>query len=368
MRHDWGVLRQVLLTASRSTGVRRAVETAPVTRQVVRRFVAGETADDAVRVTRSLADDRLLVSLDHLGEDTTDRASADAMRESCIALLNRLASAGLTDSAEVSLKLSSLGQALPGDGNRIATDAAWKVCAAAAQFGTTVTLDMEDHTTTDSTLEVVRALRADFPWVGAVLQAYLRRTEGDCRDLAYAGSRVRLCKGAYNEPESVAFADRHAVDLSYVRCLRILMAGDGYPMVASHDPRLLEIAGTLAARNGRGSTNRSLQRYEAALTDFDQLIRFNPKFVTAYYNRALVYVDMKQPDDAMRDLTAAIGIDKDYAGAYAQRGLLHEKLAARELAIADFRAALAAPAKFASGAWAHRTARDRLKALGVEVP
>jgi proline dehydrogenase len=101
---------------------------------------------------------------------------------------------------------------------------------------------MEDHTTTDSTLSIVRDLRADFPWVGAVLQAYLRRTEADCRDLATAGSRVRLCKGAYKEPATVAFQSRSEVDRSYVRCLRVLMDGAGYPMAATHDPRLVRIA------------------------------------------------------------------------------------------------------------------------------
>jgi proline dehydrogenase len=87
--------------------------------------------------------------------------------------------------------------------------------------------------------------------VGAVLQAYLRRTEADCRDLSGAGSRVRLCKGAYDEPESVAYRDKHEVDKAYVRALRILMEGKGYPMVASHDPRLVAIAGELAAACGR---------------------------------------------------------------------------------------------------------------------
>ena len=110
---------------------------------------------------------------------------------------------------------------------------------------------MEDHTTTDSTLGILRELRKDFPETGAVLQAYLHRTEADCRDLAYEGSRVRLCKGAYNEPESVAFQDKHDVDKSYVRCLKVLMAGQGYPMVATHDPRMVDIAGALATRNGR---------------------------------------------------------------------------------------------------------------------
>jgi proline dehydrogenase len=110
---------------------------------------------------------------------------------------------------------------------------------------------MEDHTTTDSTLSILRELRQDFPETGAVLQAYLRRTEADCRDLAYAGSRVRLCKGAYKEPESVAYQQRAAVDKAFVRAMKILMNGGGYPMIATHDPRLIAIAGSLADRARR---------------------------------------------------------------------------------------------------------------------
>src|SRR5206468_12803964 len=135
----------------------------------------------------------------------------------------------------------------------MARDNAAAICAAAAAVGTTVTLDMEDHTTTDSTLSTLRHLRGDYPWVGAVVQAYLHRTEADCRDLAHTGSRVRLCKGAYKEPESVAFQDKLDVDKSYVRCLKALMAGEGYPMVASHDPRLIAIAGELAKHREPGT-------------------------------------------------------------------------------------------------------------------
>ncbi|MBA3745498.1 proline dehydrogenase family protein [Sporichthya sp.] len=245
------MLRHGLLAASRSTRVRDLITRAPGTREVVRRFVAGRSLEAALVVARDLVSSGLRVSLDHLGEDTADRAQADHMREVCIAALGALNVAGLTGGAEISLKLSSLGQALGPDGHRIAHENAAKVCAAAAAHGTTVTLDMEDHTTTDATLSVLRELRVDFPWVGAVLQAYLHRTEADCRDLASAGSRVRLCKGAYREPASVAYQDPHDVNLSYVRALKVLMAGQGYPMVASHDPRMLAIAADLAARAGR---------------------------------------------------------------------------------------------------------------------
>ena len=249
------MLRAVLLRAAGSERVRDLVEGAPVSRDVVRRFVAGATTADAVRVAAHLAGAGMSVTLDHLGEDTTDVRTARAVRDAYLELLTRLREAGLTESGrvEVSVKLSAVGQALGPDGQKIATDHAREICLAAQQAGSTVTLDMEDHTTTDSTLAVLRELRADFGWVGAVLQAYLRRTEADCRDLASAGSRVRLCKGAYAEPESVAFPSAQEVDLSYVRCLRVLMEGQGFPMVATHDPRLVAIAASLAARNGRAA-------------------------------------------------------------------------------------------------------------------
>jgi proline dehydrogenase len=149
------------------------------------------------------------------------------------------------------VKLSALGQALGPDGNKLALEHAREVCAAADAAGTTITVDMEDHTTTDATLGTVRELRADFPRVGAVLQAYLRRTESDCAELSGPGSRVRLCKGAYREPAAVAYQEAAEVDRSYVRCLRILMSGQGHPMVATHDPRLIAIAADLAARADR---------------------------------------------------------------------------------------------------------------------
>src|SRR5690606_8560103 len=245
------MMRSVLFGAARSVRLQRTVEAVPLTRNLVARFVPGTEESDVVRAAGELVDDGLTVTIDHLGEDTLDRGQAEAVTRAYVSLLGALREAEFGTDVEVSVKLSAIGQALPGDGEAISVDHARRICQAAGDAGTTVTLDMEDHTTTDATLSAVRELRADFPSVGAVLQAYLKRTEGDCRELAVAGSRVRLCKGAYDEPASVAYQDRDEVDRSYVRCMKILFSGEGYPMIATHDPRLVEIAGSLAARNRR---------------------------------------------------------------------------------------------------------------------
>jgi proline dehydrogenase len=244
------VLRQPLLVLARSERVKNLVTTMPVSSGIVASYVPGESTAEAVDVVERLVADGMQVTLDFLGEDTVDRAQADATVAAYLELLEAMAARGLAGPAEVSVKLSAVGQALP-RGERVALENARVICRAARNTGTKVTLDMEDHTTTDSTLRVLRELREDFPETGAVLQAYLRRTEADCRALAGEGSRVRLCKGAYSEPESVAYQSRLDVDRSYIRCLRILMAGEGYPMVATHDPRMVEIAGALARQYSR---------------------------------------------------------------------------------------------------------------------
>jgi proline dehydrogenase len=236
---------------ARSERIKNLVTAMPVSSGIVNRYVPGESTDSAVRATRDLIDAGLHVTLDFLGEDTLDREQAEVTVQAYLELLASLSEHGLARNAEVSVKLSAIGQALPDEGEKVALENARTICHAARNAGTTVTLDMEDHTTTDSTLGILRELRKDFPETGAVLQAYLHRTEADCRALAYEGSRVRLCKGAYKEPESVAFQDKEDVDKSYVRCLKVLMAGQGYPMIASHDPRLVDIAGALATRYGR---------------------------------------------------------------------------------------------------------------------
>ncbi|MCX2967446.1 MULTISPECIES: proline dehydrogenase family protein [Streptomyces] len=244
------MLGPVLLAAARSDGIRRVVSAAPLTRPVVDRFVPGEGLPEVRGAVRDLTARGLDATLDHLGEDVTDRAEALRSRDAYLALADVLAEEGLGERVEMSVKLSAFGQALPG-GHDLALANVTPVVEAAAAAGTTVTLDMEDHTTVDSTLAVLAELRRRFPQTGAVVQSYLFRTEEDCHALAGEGSRVRLVKGAYKEPASVAYQDKREVDRAYVRCLKVLLAGRGYPMIGSHDPRLVAITQELAARLGR---------------------------------------------------------------------------------------------------------------------
>ncbi|MFD9664775.1 proline dehydrogenase family protein [Rhodococcus sp. NPDC059968] len=243
------LLRPALLAAARSPRIERTVTRIPVTKSLVDRFVAGETENQAVAATTGILDSGRYITIDYLGEDTADLAQASRTVSHYLTLLSSLAQlAPATDngsrprSIEVSLKLSALGQFLPRDGHNVALENAHKICTAAEEAGVWVTVDAEDHTTTDSTLSIVRELRQDFSSLGTVLQAYLKRTEADCRDLSGPGSRIRLCKGAYKEPASVAYQAKTAVDEAYLRCLRILMNGQGYPMVASHDPAMVDAA------------------------------------------------------------------------------------------------------------------------------
>lgn len=248
-------LRPAIMAASRRQGLRRAAEGLPVTRRVVHRFVPGETIDSALNSVAVLRNSSRFVSIDYLGEDVSNAGDADAAVRTYLDLIERLgrcadpAGSGVRP-LEVSVKLSALGQSLPGDGDKIARENAWAICDAAQRAGVWVTVDAENHTTTDSTLGIVRDLRTDFGWLGTVLQAYLRRTLGDCEEFAASGARIRLCKGAYDEPASVAYRDPDEVTESYLACLRALMAGSGYPMVASHDPAIIGAVPAMVCQSG----------------------------------------------------------------------------------------------------------------------
>ena len=247
------MLRRTLLAASGSDRARRLITSAPLARDVVARYVAGDTTAEAVRVSRELLQRGLLVSLDYLGEDSTDPEQAAAVTAEYCALLTQLGEGGLAAGgrAEVSVKPTAVGLGLAEHGVKTATGNIARICAAARVAGTTVTVDMEDHTRVDQTLRIAGEIRPDHPDLGVVIQSSLRRSVADCAALAQAGSRVRLCKGAYDAPAEVAYPARHDVDRSYARALRVLMDGAGYPMIATHDPRLLRIAAAQAELGAR---------------------------------------------------------------------------------------------------------------------
>ena len=270
------MLRKALLAAAASERVRDLLTAAPATGTVVSRYVAGESIQDALDVARALRSDGLLVSLDYLGEESTDVQRAAATAAQYVHLLARLDAEGLSGggAVEVSVKPTALGLLLssggatprtppgrsadrpagpPTFGEQIAMEHLERIAFAACDAGTTVTVDAEDHTVSDATLRIATELRWRFGSVGSVVQAALRRTETDVRDLAAPRVRVRLCKGAYAEPVAEAFTARHDIDRSFARCLRTLMAGPGYPMIATHDPRLIAITRSLGLRRAPAS-------------------------------------------------------------------------------------------------------------------
>jgi proline dehydrogenase len=237
------VFRQALLAVSKSRRAERVISTSPLTRDVVKRYVA----DDIGAVIDELTRRGLLVSVDHLGEEVTDPAQADETVREYLSLIDLLPAG-----ADVSVKLTALGLRLS---EQMALEHAGAICRAAAVRNVTVTLDAEEHDTIRGLHAVHTALRRDHPDVGVVVQSYLPDSLEHCEKLG--GARVRLCKGAYTAPG--AYTRTRDIDRSFVRCLKVLMTGTGYPMVATHDPRLVRIASTLAVLSGRDATGFEYQ-------------------------------------------------------------------------------------------------------------
>ena len=244
------VVKKALVAASQTGVVHATANATLLTKSVSRRFVAGDTEADAVQSAADLAAAGLHCSIEYLGPEVTDVDGVAEVVRANRRLLVALAAADLTDRTELSVKLSDLGLSLE-DGRTMATDAARAIADAAAEFDVHITVDMEEYATVDATLEVVSELRRTVPATGAVIQSYLKRSEADSDALATPDSRVRLVKGAFSESAEVAYQSAQDIDLSYVRCLKALMSGAGTPLIATHDPRLIDIAAALAVRTSR---------------------------------------------------------------------------------------------------------------------
>lgn len=222
--------------------VEKVVTTTRPGRALARRFVAGDTLDEAIEVSRALNGDGFLVSLDHLGEEVHDEDSAIQATDEYLESLDRITSEGLH--ANISIKATQLGLAIDED---LALDSISRLAERAKTGETTVTIDMEDSRYTDATVRLFEKAQRTHGNLGLAVQSYMRRTADDLSRLLLLGGHIRLCKGAYVESGEIAFQNKEEVDSAYADHLRLLMREEGIrPAVATHDSRLIELARQLA--------------------------------------------------------------------------------------------------------------------------
>jgi proline dehydrogenase len=227
-------MRSLLLRLSESKRLAPFMMRNGVSRRVARRFVAGEKLDDALEAAREVNRALQLASLDLLGENVSDEGGARRAADEYIAIFDRIAQEHLD--ANVSLKLTQLGLDLS---EALCQELLEKIVAHAATQSNFVRVDMEGSAYTQRTVEIVKRVRSEYSNIGTVMQAYLYRTEQDVQDLLAVGCRLRLCKGAYQEPPEVAFLKKADVDANYVKLMRILLASGIYHGIATHDPAMI---------------------------------------------------------------------------------------------------------------------------------
>lgn len=235
-------LRDLFLTMSSNSLIRRFVVDFPLSRRVSRRFVAGETLEEAIEVVRKLNARGQVVTFDLLGESVTKESEARAAKDSYLHALQAIQAAQV--SSQVSVKLSQMGLDLSPD---LCLDNMRQIVGKAKELGNFVTIDMEDSQHTQSTLNIFKTLREEFDNVGIVIQGYLYRSEKDIQALISMGACVRLCKGAYKEPPAVAFPQKKDVDANMVKLSQMFFQSNGnghrpYLQLATHDEKLINWA------------------------------------------------------------------------------------------------------------------------------
>jgi proline dehydrogenase len=235
-------VRSLLLFLSREKRLRSWMETSSVARNLSRRFVAGETLEQALAVSRTLNGEGISVTLDHLGESVTTLDEAAQARDVYLRTLGAIHESGIQ--GNVSLKLTQFGLDLSAAECRANVE---QLVGRAAELGGFVRVDMESSEYTGRTLDLVTSLHARHGAVGTVIQAYLYRSKEDVEKLCAQGIRVRLCKGAYLEPHSVAFPKKEDVDRNYVELMKVLLATGVYPAIATHDEKMIAATKAYAA-------------------------------------------------------------------------------------------------------------------------
>jgi len=269
--------RLLFLWASHRHFLGRIATAIPLTRRMVRRFVAGDNLEDALVALEGLRGQGMTWTVDVLGESVHSRDMATAAADRYLRTLDALAERDLA--ANVSVKLTQMGLDIDPDFCRANVA---RIVTRARQIGAFVRIDMEDHTKTDKTLAIVRALHDDYPEVGAVIQSYLRRSAADIDRLIDEKIRVRLCKGAYDEPSSVAFEGREEVDDSYRRLMERLLLAGRYPALATHDERLVDYAIAFAAEHGISTDQYEFQMLYGVRRDLHERLVAQGQRVRVY--------------------------------------------------------------------------------------
>ncbi|MBI2817056.1 MAG: proline dehydrogenase family protein [Acidobacteria bacterium] len=271
------MLRHTFLYLSRQKAVQRFLLASAAARRVADRFVAGETLSQAAAVARELNSKGMLATLDHLGENVSTAPQAAAARDCYIETLAEIQHQEIRSG--ISIKLTQLG-----------LDISEAECAAnleavvqcAEETGSFVRVDMEGSAYTDRTLTLIKQVREKHRAVGAVIQAYLFRSEGDVRDLVSRGITIRLCKGAYNEPPSIAFASKADVDRNYAHLMRILLSNGVYHAIATHDPKMISETCRFAAECNVCKTAFEFQMLYGIRTDLQERLAHEGYRVRVY--------------------------------------------------------------------------------------
>jgi len=259
------MLRSTLLKLAESKRFAEFVTSNAKTREMARRFVAGETLDEAIAAARACNDAGMLASLDYLGENVATTADAQKARDAYLEIFERIASEQLH--ANVSCKLTQLGLDLNVD---FCAGLLLSIVERAAGYDNFLRVDMEGSVYTQRTIELVKRVRARNPAVGTVIQSYLYRSEGDIQDLLAYGCRIRLCKGAYKEPDEVAFPKKSDVDANYVKLMQTLLPSGFYHGIATHDPKMISATIRLAASKQISKDDFEFQMLYGVRTDLQR--------------------------------------------------------------------------------------------------
>jgi len=261
------VARSTLLFLSRQEGLKDFATRFKPFKKMTTRFVAGEDIEETIRAIRELNAHGCTASFDHLNESVTSIAETEGEVREYKKILERIDETGIK--SNVSIKLTQFGLSIDPE---LAYRNARAVVEEAARRGNFVRVDMEDSAVTQITLDIFKRLRAEFDLntVGIVLQSYLRRTFDDLQDVLKIPARVRICKGAYNEPPNVAFPDKKDVDENYVRCMKSLLKSGVYHGIATHDEKMIAATKEFAQSEGIGKDKFEFQMLYGVRRDLQE--------------------------------------------------------------------------------------------------